>query len=425
MNHQGRRRHIIRSVAALIMLLLTTHAAYAQTLFETGRDGNVVDVSLTSRPNYFRGSLNFSPLMQPQSVDVFRGGMRGGDFCNFDLVATMQQTFEDLPDLLIDLMPLIILGVGIHFLCATFPEQCALAKDLKNYANLMLRFQHATCHQVIEASSFGGVAASDSALAECLRAAEPTESSQAVWDRCRADRGGFIPLPNGGRGAEVDVVATILETAGVPAEDAARIQGYTGQFIIRGDGTLFDTEKTAPTETAVRTYNAIKTVFAEGIADLVASVRSGEQPTASQLNAFSVPGVPLPRAAIESVAGEPDASLRRYKAEALAASLALAKSKWDLLEDLHKLEKAVQASEMSPDQERVARVALANFRGEIERLEALKQILDEHFKPAVEGLLEARANQLLEATAATSHAPPRRSAASRYESGQTTFGYVQ
>jgi hypothetical protein len=70
-------------------------------------------------------------------------------------------------------------------------------------------------------------------------------------------------------------------------------------------------------------------------------------------------------------------------------------------------------------------LALANFRGEIERLEALKQILEAHFKPAVEGLLEARANQLLEATAATSHAQAQRAAASRYESGQTTFGYVQ
>jgi hypothetical protein len=425
MHHLGYRGHMGRAVAALLMLLLSTHAVYAQTLFETGRDGNVAAVSLTSRPNYFRGSLNFAPLIEPQSVDVFRGGIRGGDFCNFDLVATMRQTFEELPELLIDLMPLILLGIGIHFLCSTFPEQCALAKDLKNYANVMLRFQHATCHQVIEASSFGGVAASDSALAECLRSAAPTESSQAVWDRCQADRGGFIPLPNGGRGAEVDVVATILETAGVPPEDAARIQGYTGQLIIRGDGTLFDTEKTAPTETVVRTYNATRTVFAQGIAELVEAVRSGAQPTASQLHQFSVPGVPLPRAAIESVAGEPDASLRHYKAEALASSLALAKSKWDLLEDLHQLEKAVQASEMSPDQEKVARLALANFRGEIERLEALKQILEAHFKPAVEGLLEARANQLLEATAATSHAQAQRAAASRYESGQTTFGYVQ
>ena len=90
--------------------------------------------------------------------------MQSGDFCNFDLVATMQQTFEDLPALLIDLMPLIILGIGIHFLCSTFPEQCALAKDFKNYANLLLRFQQANCQRVIEAAAFGGVAASESAL---------------------------------------------------------------------------------------------------------------------------------------------------------------------------------------------------------------------------------------------------------------------
>jgi len=109
----------------------------------------------------------------------------------------------------------------------------------------------------------------------------------------------------------------------------------------------------------------------------------------------------------------------------LAASLALAKSKWDLTEDLHTLEKAVQASEVSPDQEKVTRLALANFQREIDRLEELKQILEAHFKPAVEALLEARAHQLLEATAATDGAQPPRAAASRYESGQNTFGYVQ
>ena len=427
MPHDSRMAPWKCAVAVLVASLFATHTAAAQTLFDAGRDRNAAEVSLTSRPNYFRGSLNFAPLplQQPQTTDVFRGGMQSGDFCNFDLVATMRQTFEDLPDLLIDLMPLILLGVGIHFLCSTFPEQCALAKDLKNYAHLLLRFQQANCQRVVEAAAFGGVAASESALGECLRAAAPGESSQAVWNRCQADRGGFIPLPNGGRDSEVDVIAAILETAGVPPEDAARIQGYTGKVIIRGDGALFDTERTAPTERALRKFSETKAVFVEGLAELVSAVRGGAQPTASELNRFSVPGAPLPRAAIEAIAGEPDASLRAYQSEALAASLALAKSKWDLLEDLHRLEKAVQASEISPDQEKAAQLALANFRGEIERLEALKQILEAHFKPAVEGLLEARANQLLEATAAAAQAPPRRSAASRYESGQTSFGYVQ
>ena len=121
----------------------------------------------------------------------------------------------------------------------------------------------------------------------------------------------------------------------------------------------------------------------KGISELVADVRSGLEPTAAQLNPILGSGcVPLPRAAIEAVASELDASVRRYKADALAAQLALAKSKWDLMEDLHKLKKAVQASEITPDQEKATRIALANLQDEIRRLEELKQILDEHFKPA-------------------------------------------
>ena len=415
------------SLIALLMLLLSAHGIYAQSIFNTGRDGNIADVSIVSNPNYFRGSLNFSPIPGPENVDLFKGGIQGADFCNFNLVATMRQTFAELPALMESWLPLIILGIGIHFLCSTFPEQCALVKDIKNYANLLLRFQRASCYEVIEASSYGGVAASDSALGECLRSGTKEESSQAVWNRCRSNRSGFIPLPNGGRGTEVDVLATLLQTAGVQPDDAARIQSYTGKFIIRGqsDGNVFITEKTAPTETSVRKYNETKEEYAEGISELVEDVRSGLEPTAAQLNQFSVPGVPLPLAAIESVASEPNTSVRRYKADALAAQLALAKSKWDLLEDLHKLEKAVQASEITPDQEKVTRIALANLQDEIRRLEELKKILDEHFKPAVEGLLEARANQLLEATVASANAQPQKAAASRYETGQTTFGYVQ
>ena len=91
------------------------------------------------------------------------------------------------------------------------------------------------------------------------------ESSQQVWNRCRANRGAYIPLPNGGRSTEVDVLAEILETAGVNPTDSARIQSYTGKFIIRGqgNGNIFTTIKTAPTETAVRKYNETKEEYAE------------------------------------------------------------------------------------------------------------------------------------------------------------------
>jgi hypothetical protein len=414
-----------RSLITIVMFLLATHSVFAQTLFDTGRDGNAVEVSVTSNPNYFRGSMNFAPLVAPGTTTLFNGGAAAGDFCNFDLVATMQQAFEEVPELLIDLAPLIVLGIGIHFLCATFPEQCSLAKDIKNYANLLLRFQRANCYQVIESASYGGVAASDSALGECLRGAAPGESSQAVWNRCSADRSGFIPLPNGGAGSEVDVIATLLETAGVPGEDATRIQGYTGTFIIRGAGNIFETEKTAPSQPAIQYFQEQKETFVESVSALVESTRGGAEPSPAELNALSVPGVPLPRAAIESIAGETDANVRVYKADALAASLALAKSKWDLTEDLHTLEKAVQASEVTPDQEKVTREALGNMAREIARLEQLKAILDEHFKPAVEGLLEARANQLAESTIATASAQPSVAAASRFETGQHSFGYAQ
>lgn len=414
-----------RFLIAIAMFLLAAHAVVAQTLFDTGRDSNAPGVSVTSNPNYFRGSMNFGPLVAPGATTTLLGGSASGDFCNFDLMATMRQAFEEIPDLLIELAPLIVLGIGIHFLCATFPEQCSLAKDIKNYANLLLQFQRADCYQVVESASYGGSAASDSALGECLRDADPDESSQAVWNRCSADRSGFIPLPNGGAGSEVDVIATLLETAGVPGEDATRIQGYTGKFIIRGAGNIFETEKTAPSQPAIQYFQEQKETFVESVSALVESTRGGAEPSPAELNALSVPGVPLPRAAIESIAGETDPNVRVYKADMLAASLALAKSKWDLTEDLHTLEKAVQASEVTPDQEKVAREALGNLAREIGRLEQLKAILDEHFKPAVEGLLEARAHQLAESNIATASAQPSVAAASRFETGQHSFGYAQ
>jgi hypothetical protein len=414
-----------RALLALCLLVLSVPLVSAQALFDTGRDANTADVSVTSTPNYFRGGLNFAPVLPPAHVEVFRGQARAGDFCNFDLVATMRQAFEDVPELLIDLAPLIVLGVGIHFLCATFPEQCSLAKDIKNYANLLLRFERASCYQVVESASYGGVAASDSALGECLRASPAGESSQAAWARCQDDRGGYIPLPNGGRGTEVDVLATILETAGVPDADAARIQGYTGRVVIFSRGNVFATAKTTPTESALTYYIALKTEYSDAVAALVDASRSGTQPSPSALNALSVPGVPLPLAAIESIAGEVDANLRAYKIEALAAALALAKAQWDLTEDLHTLDKAIQASEMTPDQEKAAQDAVHTFRREIARLEALKGVLEDHYKPAVDALLEARAAQLQEATIATALVQRRTTSASRYANGQTTFGYAQ
>jgi len=414
-----------RTVIALILLALSAHAVVAQTIFEEGLNANLSGISVTHNPNYFRGSLNFDPILPPNRTTLFRGRAESGDFCNFDLVATMFQEFAELPGLLIELLPLIIAGIGIHFLCATFPEQCSLMKDIKNYANLVLRFQRASCNEVVESAMYGGVEASNSALGECFRDAAPGESSQAVWRRCREDRGGFIPLPNGGRGTEVDVIAIILETAGVPPEDAARIQGYTGSFTIFSQGNVFSTAKTAPTESAITYYAARKEEFAETVAELVSDAVGGNQPSAEQLAGVSVPGTPLPVAAIDSIAGERNATMRAYKSQALAAQLALARSKWDLTEDLHKLEKAIQASEITPDQAKVAHLALANFKHEINRLEELKKIVDEHYRPAVEGLLEARANQLLEATIASAQVQPTQNSASRYPDGQTSFGYSQ
>lgn len=407
----------------LVGLLVLTPMAHAQTIFEHARGETPVTAGYTTNPDFVRGSVNFLPLLPPPSTTVFRGGFETGEFCNFDATATITHIVETLPDLLIDLLPLIALGVGISFLCKTFPSECDIVKDLKNFANVMLRFQTASCTDVVQAAMFDGVASRNDAIGACFRDAPEGEPSNLTWERCFSSPGG-IPLPNGGRATEVPVIQTVLESVGVEGDAAERIQSYTGRFTLRADGTVFTSEKETPQEPSLQRFNALLTERVETVASVVSALEDGGVPGEGELRAISVPGLPTPVAALRRIADEPDPEVKAFKIAHVASAIAFAQAEWDMLQDFGTFQKASVASNLPPSQRAILEQAQANFKQELERFRKLKTVLDEHVAPVFAQLLQERAQQLAEANAATVSVPPDVSAANRY-GPQSAFGYVQ
>ena len=261
----------------LILMLVFTPASHAQTIFEHARGQTPVTTGYTTHPDYVRGSVTFFPLLPPPSTTVFRGGFATGDFCNFDAAASITNIVETLPDLLVQWLPLIAIGVGISFACKTFPSECDLVKDIKNFANIMLRFQTASCNNVVQRAMFDGVASRHDAIGACFREAPPAEPSNVTWERCFNDPGG-IPLPNGGRASEVPIIAAVLASAGVDIDTAARIQSYTGRFILRATGSIFSSDKETPAEASLQRFSELLEDRTQTVADVVSAMGEGGVP---------------------------------------------------------------------------------------------------------------------------------------------------
>jgi hypothetical protein len=407
----------------LVGLLVLTPMVQAQTIFEHARGETPVTAGYTTNPDFVRGSVHFLPLLPPPSTTVFRGGFETGDFCNFDAAASITHMVETLPELLLQWLPLIAIGIGISFACKTFPSECDLVKDIKNFANVMLRFQTASCNDVVQRAMFDGVASRNDAIGACFRDAPPEEPSNITWERCFNDPGG-IPLPNGGRATEVPIIAAVLESAGVDPEAATRIQGYTGRFILRASGSIFSSDKETPSEASLARFAELLDDRIETVAEVVSALEDGGVPGEGELRSISVPGLPTPVAALRRIADEPDPEVKAYKIAHVASAIAFAQAEWDMLQDLGTFQKASVASNVTPSQRQVLDQALANFKQELERFRKLKTVLDQHVAPVFAQLLEERAQQLAEANASTVSVQPDVSTANRY-GAQTAFGYTQ
>jgi hypothetical protein len=399
----------------------------AQSIFETSRE--VVDnpdLAINDGGGLLRGGVNFRPLLPERGGEVvFRGNARSGSLCGFNVLASFAEQFEQIPDIMMQLLEPILLGIPLILLCQTFPSFCDIIKHLHQYVNVTLRARYARCQDVMLAAMTTGVAMRNDAMGACLRQRVAAgEALNGAWDAC-VEGPGFLPAPNGRLAEAFNLIETILVSSGADPAFAERIADMTGDIRLQSNGSMFQAEHTAPKERVIETYLVRQDELVESLGAVISSMAGGAEPDQEALRALIVYGTPISVDALTAIAAEPDPALRAYEIQKLAGNIALAQTVSDIYELGAILEKSITVSKRTPQQRQEARNIHAALLSEVTRLQGMKKIIDENVVPNVEALLKKRARQQIEVAVVMRQAASSQQIPSRFESGQSALGYRQ
>lgn len=332
----------------------------------------------------------------------------------------MFNQLEKLPGEMQDMLSSILYGLPCTLACQLSPSACNTFKQIQNIANLNLRSIRRNCQEIMSRSMAMGVSMRDDAQGLCFR--EGLQSGcdpESLWEACLGNPP-LVPGPNGVKGQTIHVIETILETTGMPAEQAERVRQTFGDIVVTtGIGGLRVSSQSKRNYPLLR-YQKLLEAFTIEIARAVSVAQAGRVPPG-----IAVGGHALPYDVVKNIALEPHAQVRVAQIQRLASSLAMSATIWDLITAQEALESALAASDLPVSQRRVVMRQLEANARNIARLEKRKTIIENHVGPVVSDNLREYAVRLSTAASITTEITTQAEMPRRYESGANPFGYVQ
>jgi hypothetical protein len=218
----------------------------------------------------------------------------------------------------------------------------------------------------------------------------------------------------------VHVIEAILETTGMPPEQAEHVRQTFGDLVVTtGSGGVHALPQVKGNYPLAR-YRARLDAYVEAVAQAVSVAQAGEVPPA-----ITVAGDVLPYDVIKNIALEPHAQIRIAQIQRLASSLAMSATIWDLITAQEALESALAASDLPASQRQVVQRQLEAHAHQIAWLEQRKTVIENHVGPVVEANVHDYAQRLSAAAQAAAAISTQTPVPRRYESGANAFGYVQ
>jgi hypothetical protein len=374
-----------------------------------------------------RGGAGLTTGLSPGSTTLLRGQASVGGPCGaFDLASSLTQAFEELPELFETLIGQVLASIPMLALCYASPTLCDLAKHWQALVNLAIQAKYGQCQQIQMAMAYGGLRLRGGQISQCLEEQVQAGSSISVaMQICNGDVQ-TIRTPTGSQNTEVALVHETLTAAGANQETKTLAQALLGEVTLRANGGKLGTDQHRPQGAMLRRYEAHRTEADATLRQAVEELRDTGSIAETTLRALSVPGQPLPRAALEALVMLQNDPVR-YESltQKLTTSLAITRLTWECTELQEHLAASIEANhELTDEARRMLEKRLEGLQRDLHQVMARKEVVERHLQPAIEALLHEYAAVQAVATQAGLRAPSRgRSLVP--QSPQLPAGYTQ
>ncbi|MDH3598006.1 MAG: hypothetical protein OEU26_00035 [Candidatus Tectomicrobia bacterium] len=412
-------------IALLIVAIFGATTASAQTLYNESLNANRFgNLSINDSGSSFRGGVNFRPFNDPtRSATLFRGGVQNGGLCNFDLIAGFVEQFAELPDLILALLGPLAAGFALQIICESAPSYCDIVKQIYQAANVSLRASFQRCDQLVLTGMSLATASQRDALKRCVEAKQAAGITvELAMRQCPAE----INAPggiNGVEAADLGIVRTLLETAGVPPELVGQITGLVGEIRLTADGPAFGQEGTKQRDSIFATYEELIIATTEAVTTAVEDLEGGIIPSAGVLAQLGGPGFPASADALLEIAREPDEDVKNYEIQRYAANIAFNKMTWDIHELSSTLQDTTESSALTPEIRDRLEAKEKSLRRQVARIRDMREA-NTYLEGQVAELLNRKARREHEIASIAARGASA-GIASRYPAGQTPMGYTR
>jgi hypothetical protein len=338
----------------------------------------------------------------------------------------MVQAFKELPGLFEALLSEVLSEIPMLVLCYASPTLCDLGKHFQALLNVAIQAKYAQCQQIQMAAMYGGLRLRGGQISQCLE--EESNAGHSISEAMRTchGSGGSLRRPDGGSGGQMDLVRETLQAAGASPESQALAKGFLGEVTLKsGDGGL-QAQNEHPQAAMLARLEAHKAEADGALRAAVAELKATGTVSAQTLEAVSVPGQALPRAALDALAAlDGDVARRENLLGKLSTSMAITRLTWDCHTIQDELAAATENNQhLTDEQRRILEKRYESMQRSLLQVMQKTEVLEKHLQPALDELLREYTNTQDAAMKAGLRASTQRAPVMPYKQ-QAPAGYGQ
>jgi hypothetical protein len=408
-------------------ILLWTADVHAD-LFSDARSATDVTLGQADMSGIsLRAGVNLRTFLpEPSPATVLQTQATVGGTCGaFDLRTSLTQALETIPQLFDQLIQALLGSMPMLILCYTSPTLCDLAKHFQSLTNLLLQARFSQCQTMQTAMAAAGLRLRSGQAARCLEDQQQQGAPiNVALERCLQETSG-LRNPFGLQAGRVELVQETLQAAGIDEETVNLARQMVGEVTLTAGGGVFGAQQQRPQDSLHRRYEQFQQTLVEQLREASATLATGATLPESLLRELSLPGQPLPQAALRALATlQADPVRHESLLQQLAAGLAITRLTWEV----HELHTTLASAEtvnaqLTEEERRLIQRRLTALQHELRRVVQEKETAERHLLPVVNTLLTEYAAVQDEAAQVGLDAPPSLTTPPTPFNGQLNAGF--
>jgi hypothetical protein len=241
--------------------------------------------------------------------------------------------------------------------------------------------------------AYGGLRLRGGQTSQCLeeRANAGATVSQALAD-CMGNQD-TLRRPDGTQGINMNLIDETLANAGATQETRTLANSLVGEVTLRAGGPL-GTENARPTAALLSRYEQRRQEADQRLRAAIDEYMTTGTVSEATLQQISVPGQPLPRAALDALASmQADVVRRESLIGRLATGTAITQLTWECHQLQDELIAAAEGNQHLTDEaRRLYEKRVVALKRSLEQVKEKVDIQERYYQPAVQALVKEHAN---------------------------------